>query len=69
MIATFTSEQQDLWDQLVDGFVGFRTSYFPNENTLYATAETWLQDALDNAHGLFGSRCAGADGQQRPDLC
>ena len=52
VIATFTSEQQDLWDQLVDGFVGFRTSYFPNENTLYATAETWLQDALDNAHGL-----------------
>ena len=52
VIATFTSEQQDLWDQLVAGFVGFRTSYFPNENTLYATAETWLQDALDNAHGL-----------------
>ena len=52
MIATFTSEQQDLWDQLVDGFVGFRTSYFPNENTLYSSAETWLQDALDNVHGL-----------------
>ena len=52
VIATFTSEQQDLWDQLVDGFVGFRTSYFPNENTLYSSAETWLQDALDNVHGL-----------------
>ncbi len=52
VIATFTGEQQDLWDQLVAGFVGFRTAYFPNENTLYATAETWLQDALDNAHGL-----------------
>ena len=36
----------DLWDQLVDRFVGFRTSYFPNENTLYATAETWLQDCV-----------------------
>ena len=58
--ATFTSEQQDLWDQLnLDGFVGFRTSYFPNENTLYSSAETGYRMLFDNVHGLlFGGRFA-----------
>jgi hypothetical protein len=52
IIATFDTEQQVLWDQLVDGFVGFRTTYFPNESDVYAAAETWLQEALANVHGL-----------------
>jgi len=44
----FDSKYLELVALLADKFTAFRTSYFPNEQTGYTAAETWLSGALAN---------------------
>ena len=48
VFASFDSEQMALVADLADKFTAFRTAYFPDEQTTYASAELWLADAMDN---------------------
>lgn len=48
VIASFDSEQTALVAALVTKFTSFRSSFFPNEQTTYASGEQWLSDAIAN---------------------
>ena len=58
LIALFDSTQQGLWDQLVQGMVDFRASFFPDEGMAYTAAEDWLQAALASPTGLPAATAA-----------
>lgn len=48
IINMFGSEYAELVAMLDGKFSSFRSSYFPNENGAYSTAESWLQNVLSN---------------------
>lgn len=48
VMATFSTQQTQQFNQLVNAFTGFLTTHFPNEGTGYAAAETWLANAVAN---------------------
>lgn len=52
VMALFTTEYEELIAVLADKFVAFRTAYFPNDAADYASAETWLRDALASNKGI-----------------
>lgn len=52
ILATFSSEQLALINQLEAKYLAFRNTYFPNEQAVYAAAESWLQAAIADPSGL-----------------
>lgn len=52
ILATFSSEQLALVAQLQSKYLDFRNTYFPNEQAVYAAAESWLQAAIADPSGL-----------------
>lgn len=48
----FQTQYLELVALLSDKYVAFQTTYFPDEHTLYAQAESWLQAALADPSGL-----------------
>lgn len=48
---TFHTESAALVTEFAGKVVSFMDSYFPNEETVYAAAETWLSGALANPSG------------------
>lgn len=53
VMSLFETKYTELVALLVDKFTSFQSTYFPNEGANYATAETWIADAMSNPdHGI-----------------
>lgn len=63
----FQTQYLALVQLLSDKFVAFRTSYFNNEQTDFAAAESWLQDALANPNRAIPTAVADALVQEDKD--
>lgn len=58
IFSSFNTEQQAMWDQMVQGVVAFRSSFFPDEGVAYSAAEDWLQAAIASSSGLPAATAA-----------
>lgn len=58
IMTLFDTKYLELVALLVDKFTVFQTTYFPNEDTVYAGAETWLTNALSNPDGAIPAAVA-----------
>lgn len=52
ILAEFNTQRQAIIAELVQKFVDFRTTYFPDESNAYVAAENWLQAAIADPSGL-----------------
>lgn len=48
ILAEYGTEYQALIQLLEGKFTAFRATHFPNESTVYSTAESWIKDAINN---------------------
>lgn len=51
--AVFDTKSADIIATLATKVTTFLTTYFPNDSTTYAKAETWLTSAIDNPNGAL----------------
>ena len=52
VISVFDTKRAEIIAELVQKFVDFRTTYFPDESNAYIAAEDWLQAAIADPSGL-----------------
>ena len=52
VMSEFNTQRLAIIAELVQKFVDFRTTYFPDESNAYLAAEDWLQSAVSNPSGL-----------------
>lgn len=52
ILVEFNTQRQAIIAELVQKFVDFRTTYFPDESNAYVAAENWLQAAIADPSGL-----------------
>lgn len=58
VMSLFDTKYLELVAMLVEKFTTFQSTYFPNEGPVYAKAETWVSDALDNPDGAIPAAVA-----------
>jgi len=58
IFASFDTKQLEQWNQMVQGVVDFRSTYFPDESAAYTAAEDWLQAAIASPSGLPAATAA-----------